>query len=238
MNKENTQHIIFDRRHRMCPERISLLGERLQDRRHHGGADTGKFASSTTDLINSMLNNRQYGESQKKVLRTALQYDGKIPYAAYRTAWGSYKQCLVERGYTKPPQNQSNGVYFTPTYVSSEGLSDAQSRKLDEDIDECKDLHVSAIDLVYRTQLGNPEFYGDPEVALIDCLHRGNLIPTDYTINKYRQQFEEYRNDTKVGSVPDDWFNFDLNDSAVLTCLASNKSPLLQTRLEAWKPFG
>ncbi|ANU44391.1 hypothetical protein A4U98_05290 [Bifidobacterium animalis subsp. animalis] len=109
---------------------------------------------------------------------------------------------------------------------------------MDEDIDECKDLHVSAIDLVYRTQLGNPEFYGDPEVALIDCLHRGNLIPTDYTINKYRQQFEEYRNDTKVGSVPDDWFNFDLNDSAVLTCLASNKSPLLQTRLEAWKPFG
>lgn len=77
-----------------------------------------------------MLNNRQYGESQKKVLRTALQYDGKIPYAAYRTTWESYKQCLVERGYTKPPQNQSNGVYFTPTYVSSEGLSDAQSRKL------------------------------------------------------------------------------------------------------------
>lgn len=44
-------------------------------------------------------------------------------------------------GYTKPPQNQSNGVYFAPICVSSEGLSDAQSRKLDEDIDECKDLH-------------------------------------------------------------------------------------------------
>ena len=51
------------------------------------GADTGKFASSTTDFIDSMLNNRQYGESQKKVLRTALQHDGKIPYAAYSTAW-------------------------------------------------------------------------------------------------------------------------------------------------------
>lgn len=62
------------------------------------GADTGKFASSTTDFIDSMLNNRQYGESQKKVLRTALQHDGKIPYAAYSTAWESYRQCLMERG--------------------------------------------------------------------------------------------------------------------------------------------
>lgn len=201
------------------------------------GADTGKFANSMTGLISSMLN-EQYGESQKKVLRTALQHDGKITYAAYSKAWESYRQCLVERGYTRPPQNHSNGVYFAPTYVSSEGLSDAQSRKLDEDIDECKDLHVSAIDLVYRTQLGNPEFYGDPEVALIDCLHRGNLVPKDYTINKYRQQFEAYRNDTKIGSVPDDWFSFDFNNGAVLTCLATNKSPLLQTRLEAWKPFG
>ena len=56
------------------------------------GADTGKFASSTTDFIDSMLNNRQYGESQKKVLRTALQHDGKIPYAAYSTAWESYRR--------------------------------------------------------------------------------------------------------------------------------------------------
>lgn len=141
-------------------------------------------------------------------------------------------------GYTKPPQNQSNGVYFAPICVSSEGLSDAQSRKSDEDIDECKDLHVSAIDLGHQTQLGNPEFYGDPEVALIDCLHRGNLMPKDYTINKYWLQFEAYMNGTKAGSVPDDWFSFDLNDSAMLTCLASDKSPLLQTRLEAWKPFG
>lgn len=100
-------------------------------------------------------------------------------------------------GYTKPPQNQSNGVYFAPICVSSEGLSDAQSRKLDEDIDECKDLHVSAIDLGHQTQLGNPEFYGDPEVALIDCLHRGNLMPKDYTINKYWLQFEAYMNGTR-----------------------------------------
>ena len=54
----------------------------------------------------------------------------------------------------------------------------------------------------------------------------------------YWLQFEAYMNGTKAGSVPDDWFSFDLNDSAMLTCLASDKSPLLQTRLEAWKPFG
>ena len=103
-------------------------------------------------------------------------------------------------GYTKPPQNQSNGVYFAPICVSSEGLSDAQSRKLDEDIDECKDLHVSAIDLGHQTQLGNPEFYGDPEVALIDCLHRGNLMPKDYTINKHRTNPRCCRPDWRLGS--------------------------------------
>ena len=34
-------------------------------------------------------------------------------------------------------------------------------------------------------------------MALIDCLHRGNLMPKDYTINKYWLQFEAYMNGTK-----------------------------------------
>lgn len=51
-------------------------------------------------------------------------------------------------------------------------------------------------------------------------------------------QFEAYMNGTKAGSVPDDWFSFDLNDSAMLTCLAIGQIPAAQTRLEAWKPFG
>lgn len=113
MNEENTQHTIFDRRHRMCPEHISLLGNVSKTDDSMAGADTGKFASSTTDFIDSMLNNRQYGESQKKVLRTALQHDGKIPYAAYSTAWESYRQCLMERVHQAAAEPEQRSIFRT-----------------------------------------------------------------------------------------------------------------------------
>lgn len=201
------------------------------------GVDTGKFASGMTDLIDSLLDDDQYDESQKEVLRAALQHDGEIPYASYSAAWESYRQCLVDKGYTKPPQNLTNGIYFAPAYFSSEGLTEAQSRKLGEDIDECRISQVYAVDLVYRAQLGNPEFYGDPEVALVDCLHRKNLVPQNYTMSQYRKEYDSYMNDAS-GGMPEDWFSFDFNDGAVLSCLAANKSPLIQPRLEIWKPLG
>ena len=201
------------------------------------GIDTGKFASSASDLIDSLFDDDEYAESQKRVLRAALHHDGKIPYASYSAAWESYRQCLVDKGYTKPPQNLTNGIYFAPAYFSSEGLTEAQSRKLGEDIDECRISQVYAVDLVYRAQLGNPEFYGDPEVALVDCLHRKNLVPQNYTMNQYRKEYDSYMNATS-GGMPEDWFSFDFNDSAVLSCLAANKSPLIQPRLEIWKPLG
>ena len=201
------------------------------------GADTGQFASSMDDLINSFLDSDQYDESQKEVLRAALQHDGEIPYASYSAAWESYRQCLADKGYTKPPKNLTNGIYFAPTYVSTEGLTEIQNRKLDDDIDECQDSRVYAVDLAYRTRLGNLEFYGDPEVALVDCLHRKNLVLQNYTMNQYRKEYDSYMNDTS-GGMPEDWFSFDFNDSAALSCLAANKSPLIQPRLEIWKPLG
>lgn len=201
------------------------------------GVDTGKFASGMTDLIDSLLDDDQYDEAQKNVLRTALQHNGEIPYASYSAAWESYRQCLVDKGYTKPPQNLTNGIYFAPAYVSSEGLTEEQDRKLNDDIGECRTSQVYAVDLVYRAQLGNPEFYGDPEVALVDCLHRKNLVPQNYTMNQYRKEYDSYMNDTS-GGMPEDWFSFDFNDGAVLSCLAANKSPLIQSRLEIWKPLG
>ena len=201
------------------------------------GADTGQFASSMDDLINFFLDSDQYDESQKEVLRAALQHDGEIPYASYSAAWESYRQCLADKGYPKPPKNLTNGIYFAPTYVSTEGLTEIQNRKLDDDIDECQDSRVYAVDLAYRTRLGNPEFYGDPEVALVDCLHRKNLVLQNYTMNQYRKEYDSYMNDTS-GGMPEDWFSFDFNDSAALSCLAANKSPLIQPRLEIWKPLG
>ena len=157
------------------------------------------------DLINFFLDSDQYDESQKEVLRAALQHDGEIPYASYSAAWESYRQCLADKGYTKPPKNLTNGIYFAPTYVSTEGLTEIQNRKLDDDIDECQDSRVYAVDLAYRTRLGNPEFYGDPEVALVDCLHRKNLVLQNYTMNQYRKEYDSYMNDTS-GGMPEDWW--------------------------------
>ncbi len=143
---------------------------------------------------------------------------------------------MVDKGYTKPPQNLINGIYFAPAYVSSEGLTEEQNRKLNDDINACRDARVAAIDLVYRTKLGNPEFYGDPEVALVDCLHRKNLVPQNYTIDQYRKESGLYMNDTSEHAF--DRFSFDINDSDTLTCMATTAPTLLQPRLEIWKPLG
>ena len=203
-----------------------------------GTADQSKFASSMTDLIDSYLSDSQYDESQKEVLRAALQHEGEIPYASYSKAWESYRQCLVDKGYTKPPQNLTNGIYFAPAYVSSEGMSDAQNRKLYDDIDACRTSRVAAVDHVYRTQLGNPEFYGDPEVALVDCLHRKNLVSRSYTVEQYREEYDAYANSATEDATLDNSFSFDFNSSDALTCVATNIPSLLQPRLEIWKPLG
>ena len=189
-----------------------------------------------TDYINSLLDDDQYDDSQKKVLRIALQHDGAIPYASYSAVWESYRQCLVDKGYTKPPQNLTNGIYFAPAYYSSEGMSEAQNRKLTDDIGECRTSRAHAVDSVYRTKLGNPEFYGDPEVALVDCLHRKNLVPQNYTMDQYRKESDLYMNDTSEHAF--DRFSFNINDSDTLTCMATTAPTLLQPRLEIWKPLG
>ena len=143
---------------------------------------------------------------------------------------------MVDKGYTKPPQNLTNGIYFAPAYVSSEGLTEEQDRKPNDDIRECRTSRVAAIDLAYRTRLGNPEFYGDPEVALVDCLHRKNLVPQHYTMDQYRKESDLYMNDTSEHAF--DRFSFDINDSDTLTCMATTAPTLLQPRLEIWKPLG
>lgn len=203
-----------------------------------GAVDKGKFASSMTDFIDSLLSDSQYDEEQKEVLRTARQSNGKIPYASYSKAWESYRQCLVDKGYTKPPQNLTNGIYFAPSYISTEGLTEAQAHKLEDDIDACRTSRVYAIDAVYRTQLGNPEFYGDPEVALVDCLHRKNLVPRNYTVEQYKKESDTYLNSTEANVTFDSSFSFDFNNSDTLTCVATNIPSLLQPRLEIWKPLG
>ncbi|WP_242498684.1 hypothetical protein [Bifidobacterium pseudolongum] len=73
-------------------------------------------------------------------------------------------------------------------------------------------------------------------MALVDCLHRKNLVSQNYTIDQYRKESDLYMNDTSEHAF--DRFSFDINDSDTLTCMATTAPTLLQPRLEIWKPLG
>ena len=71
---------------------------------------------------------------------------------------------------------------------------------------------------------------------MVDCLHRKNLVPQNYTIDQYRKESDLYMNDTSEHAI--DRISFDINDSDTLPCLATTAPTLLHPRMETWKPLG
>lgn len=201
------------------------------------GGDTRRTASSLTALVEDMLANDDMDQSQRDMLQRSLAHDGQVSRADYLTAWDNYRQCMVDRGYTAPPLQEFSGLYFTLLSYSTAGMSEAQQRQFNDDWDECYTRYVFDVDIAYRDSQGNPGLYGDSSVALLDCLHRRQLVPDDYDINQFNQEDRSiYR--AESGASAELLYTFDLNDPQVVGCVVANIPALIGHRVPPWHPLG
>lgn len=211
-----------------------------------GGGDTTRFANSTQERIMTLLKKEDMDDSQIRMLEHALANDGKVPAADYLTAWDNYRQCMVGKGYTAPTMHNINGIYIHQTKMDASNLSEAQQEKISRDNNDCKSTYMLAVDDVYRINVANPEMYRDPDVALVDCLRRHNLVPKSYTVRQYKAEWDKFvdtdvsdtRSEREAYALRRREFGFDFNNPQVRTCVVTNDSNLLLDELEEWKPFG
>ena len=107
---------------------------------------------------------------------------GNIPMSDYEAAWSRYKQCMTGRGIKEIVLiKYPNGLYVDSLH--REGTQ-AQEQKASEDQSACYGEVVPVID-VYGVQVGNVNFYANASEAIVDCLHRSDLVPGNYTAGQY-----------------------------------------------------
>lgn len=212
----------------------------------NAGADTVRLANNANERIRTLLAQDDMDKSQRAMLERALANDGMISQSDYLTAWGNYKQCMVGKGYTAPPLRSINNVYIRQQKIDGHSMSEEQNSKFGEDNADCLQRYSLAVDEIYRENVANPRLYRDPQVAVVDCLHRNNLVAKDYTVRRYKEEWDSFLNVDRADVRTDrelyvkgyTQFSFDFGDSQVRTCVVANDSNLFVGELEAWKPLG
>lgn len=189
-------------------------------------------------------------DSQRTILEHALSNDGKISASDYERSWSDYRSCITERGYRPRPVYRVGDFYDTTINYDISTMSEAQQNHLDQDESECFAMYVVGVQEVYLRQNGNPNLYKEEEPGVVDCLHRANAVAVSYTVDQYKEERKRYdafltqRGQSTAPPVAEanEYFSFDLTDSAVADCLVCNHSTLpgLTDAYEVpeWKPYG
>lgn len=143
---------------------------------------------------------------------------------------------MVDRGYTASPLHEFSGLYFTMLSYCPDGMSEAQQRQFTDDWDECYTRYGFDADIAYRDSQGDPGLYGDSFVALLDCLHRRQLVPDDYDLNQFNQEDKRTLH-AESGASAESLYTFDLN-APVVGCVVANVPASFGHRVSPWRPRG
>ncbi|KFI48110.1 hypothetical protein [Bifidobacterium biavatii] len=194
-----------------------------------GGA---RIASSRSDYIEQLLQENDkatypMADSQLEMLKRALNNDGKISTSDYERSWSDYSQCIMDRGWSKPVLNHFPNGIIDNSGMNLGGLTEQQHKQVMQDVIECSNLYTVGVDAVYGMQVGNPSLWQDLDQAIVDCLHKNNLVSKEYDADQYQKDFN---NRGKGETV----LNFD--DMSVRGCLAANGSTLSNQSDELWDP--
>lgn len=209
-----------------------------------------KVAANTSERIQFLLNwdreeDHMMDQSQIDMLERALTNNGEVSRSDYLTSWDNYRQCVVNKGYTSPPIHQIDGIYIHQTKSDMTGMSEEQQEKATQDNNDCQSKYNLAVDEIYTTNVANPGLYRDPDVALVDCLHRNNLVSREYTLQQYHEESQKFSDmDVSGARTQQEAYNkrraaysFDFNNPTVRTCVVANDSNLFIDQLDVWKPF-
>ena len=182
-----------------------------------GGTDGGgvqtRLASSMAEYFDQVLNqagkDSQVSESQLSILSDARDHS-ELTQSAYESAWANYKQCMVDKGQPEPVLDKySDGLYAQASITGSDEKMDAFS----DASSQCEASEVTYVDQLYRVQEDNPELYADTTEAIVDCLHRKNLVPDGYTAKDFTRE---------SGTGDKSAFSFDPMSSESQSCFIAN----------------
>jgi hypothetical protein len=168
-----------------------------------------KMASSLSDYIDQRMNDPNNTAGDRAKLEQIKQ-DGGVTLQQYESAWSDYKECMADKGYkqiilTKFP----NGLYMEAMHKTG---TSAQEQQYGEDQDYCQNQHTRVVSMIYEVMQGNPTFLSNQSEAIVDCLHRNDLVPKDYTV-------EDYGKDQSAEKP-----EYDRNDMGVRSCQLANSS--------------
>ncbi|WP_317642675.1 hypothetical protein [Bombiscardovia apis] len=145
---------------------------------------SGKMADSIAVLAKQELEQRQVSGFQREILQRTVE-SGSMSASDYENAWGMMKRCIVDRGYPRfAPKKTANGIYSF-AFGGRDG-SDENTPRFAEVHSDCQEEYVDVVSIIYNVQVGNPNLYADNAEAAVDCLHRENVVPKNYKIERFR----------------------------------------------------
>lgn len=243
----------------MCLASGLLAGCGSEDVDSDTGVEGQRIASSMQDYVqlvldfdqkarNGQIQGAPMGDRQVAILERALENGGRVSRTDYEQAWASYRQCVVNKGYTAPPIMKVGEFYQAQWSMASVEGQEAREEKLREDDMACGMAEMLNVNEVYQRQNSNPNLYRNPSEGVVDCLHRNNLVKTAYTAKDYDEEnrrFDKYWNDRRMGRAPTiaethGHFSFDYSNVDAATCLANNHEAMdvQEYKPPEWKPFG
>ncbi|NMM94222.1 hypothetical protein G1C95_1409 [Bifidobacterium sp. DSM 109957] len=183
-----------------------------------------KAASSLSEYIDQSMRTLESSQQMKefdpsgeatqrilKVLERAKE-QGRVSVSDYESAWADYKQCMADRGYKEIVLiKEPNGIYKEASHRAGTAEQDA---RYGQDMLACGATTYSSIADVYKMQIGNPNLYKNQYEAALDCLHRNEAAPKDYSMDDLR--FDLYEAASK------DELKLDIYTPEVSQCLVAN----------------
>lgn len=180
-----------------------------------------RYASSMSEYIDQQLDKIDANQELKKVdidgTATARKKEilerakrtGAISTADYESIWADYKQCMLDLGVTVNAIKLSNGTYAHGPYEFKEGTPADE-----EDMMRCGILYTLYIDDTYKMQQDNPNLFKNSYEGSLDCMHRKNLVPKEYSL-------EDLKHDMFEASSQQDLI-VDIYRSDIAACITAN----------------
>ncbi|WP_143248733.1 hypothetical protein [Bifidobacterium hapali] len=160
----------------------------------------------------------EYKERKLEILRRTKQA-GSMSAADYESIWANYRQCMTDRGYKNIILlKQVNGVYTEAGHRIDR--NNPRERTYTKDMMECGIIHTGYLNSLYKDQQGNPNLFKNPFEGALDCMHRNNYVPKDYSLDDLKHDL--------YGDVTDkSQLKADIYGAQIPSCLIANNITVL-----------
>ena len=151
--------------------------------------------------------------ARKKDILERAKKTGSISAADYEAVWADYTQCLQDIGVNMVPRKLPNGIY-TEEYPDAKPADASAHPNFGREYVRCGTLYTAYIDGTYKMQQDNPNLFKNGYEGAVDCMHRKDLVPKDYTMDSLKHDLYDI-------TSPDEAI-VDVYSTGIGSCLIAN----------------